>query len=525
MPDARDLSKRIETSYLQRLAAVPEDARRLLLVAAAEPLGDPLLLQRAGERLGIALAAVDATDGLLAIEERVTFRHPLARSAVYWSADAPERRAAHLALSEVTDRRGRSGPSCVASGRRRGRARRGGRPRAGALGESGAGARRLRGRGGVPAACGRADRRLRTACRQGARCRRCKPGGGVLRRGARAPGGGADGPARRARSSPRGRPAGRDRVRRESRRRRSAAAARSRAEARAARRPPRAPDVPGGVGRGAVRGRAGHGGQPARRLPRRGDRAPSAGRPGSVRCAPGRPLAARSRRDAPRRRRCCSARSRLRPLRSLRRGDAPVGMAGDAGGERAVGPRQQPRRSAARTVQLARDSGALEALAVAGNAYGQAAAFAGDFATVASLVAEVEAVREATGTRIAPTRRNRAHRPPRPGGRGLGAARRRHRGGGDGRPGDRRPVRALGGVGAHERPRPLRGGARVRGARRATTTPELYIASWALGEVIEAATRTENTELARDALARLGDRTRRRTRTGRSGSTPAHGRC
>ena len=104
MPDAPDLSKRIEESYLRRLETVPEDARRLLLVAAADPVGDPLLLQRASERLGIALSVVDDTNGLLAVEERVTFRHPLARSAVYRSAGAPARRAAHLALAEVTNR-------------------------------------------------------------------------------------------------------------------------------------------------------------------------------------------------------------------------------------------------------------------------------------------------------------------------------------------------------------------------------------------------------------------------------------
>ena len=75
-----------------------------MLVAAAEPLGDPQLLLRASERLGIAVSAVDETDGLLALEERVTFRHPLARSAVYRTAGGPERRAVHLALAEVTDR-------------------------------------------------------------------------------------------------------------------------------------------------------------------------------------------------------------------------------------------------------------------------------------------------------------------------------------------------------------------------------------------------------------------------------------
>ena len=104
IPDARDLSTQIETTYEQRVETLPDAARRLLLVAAAEPVGDPLLLQRACERLGVALSAVDTTDGLLAVDGRVTFRHPLARSAVYRSASGPERRAAHLALAEVTDR-------------------------------------------------------------------------------------------------------------------------------------------------------------------------------------------------------------------------------------------------------------------------------------------------------------------------------------------------------------------------------------------------------------------------------------
>ena len=78
----------------------------LLLVAAAEPVGDPLLLWRAAERLGIGPAAAEGpeADGLLAIGDRVTFRHPLVRSAIYRSAAPGERRAAHLALAEATDR-------------------------------------------------------------------------------------------------------------------------------------------------------------------------------------------------------------------------------------------------------------------------------------------------------------------------------------------------------------------------------------------------------------------------------------
>jgi DNA-binding CsgD family transcriptional regulator len=104
MPGAHALPRRIEESYLRRLDMLREDARLLLLVAAAEPVGDPLLLVRASERLGIAVSPVDSTDGLLDLGERVTFRHPLVRSAVYRSAGASERRAAHLALAEETDR-------------------------------------------------------------------------------------------------------------------------------------------------------------------------------------------------------------------------------------------------------------------------------------------------------------------------------------------------------------------------------------------------------------------------------------
>ena len=58
--DAQTLSGRIEESFVRRLEALPEDARRLLLLAAAEPVGDPLLLWRAAERLGIGPAAAEA---------------------------------------------------------------------------------------------------------------------------------------------------------------------------------------------------------------------------------------------------------------------------------------------------------------------------------------------------------------------------------------------------------------------------------------------------------------------------------
>ena len=98
------LSTRLEESFQRRLEGIPDHARLLLLVAAAEPVGDPLLVWRAAERLGIESATADAdTDGLLTIGESVRFRHPLVRSAVYRSAPVEQRRAVHLALAEATD--------------------------------------------------------------------------------------------------------------------------------------------------------------------------------------------------------------------------------------------------------------------------------------------------------------------------------------------------------------------------------------------------------------------------------------
>ena len=99
------LPGRIEQGFLRRYEAFPPAARQLLLVAAAEPLGDPMLLWRAAGRLGItpdAAAAAEA-DGLLVTGARVRFRHPLVRSAVYRAALPPQRRAVHQALAEATD--------------------------------------------------------------------------------------------------------------------------------------------------------------------------------------------------------------------------------------------------------------------------------------------------------------------------------------------------------------------------------------------------------------------------------------
>jgi DNA-binding CsgD family transcriptional regulator len=105
---AGGLASRIEESFARRLEGLSDDTRLLLLLAAADPVGDPLLLWRAAEKLGISAEGVAdmETDGLLTLGEQVTFRHPLVRSAVYRSAPAQQRRAVHSALAEVTDLRG-----------------------------------------------------------------------------------------------------------------------------------------------------------------------------------------------------------------------------------------------------------------------------------------------------------------------------------------------------------------------------------------------------------------------------------
>ena len=99
------LSSRIEDSFRAQLEPLPADTRRLLELAAAEPLGDPLLLLNAASRLGLTIEAADAAAeaGLFHIRERCSFRHPLVRSAVYASATQRDRRIAHGALADATD--------------------------------------------------------------------------------------------------------------------------------------------------------------------------------------------------------------------------------------------------------------------------------------------------------------------------------------------------------------------------------------------------------------------------------------
>ena len=103
--DAMPLASRIEQSFLRRLEALPVQTRRLLLVAAAEPVGDVMLLWRAAERLGLGADAAGPaqTAGLIELAVRVRFRHPLVRSAAYRAAAVPDRQEVHRALAEATD--------------------------------------------------------------------------------------------------------------------------------------------------------------------------------------------------------------------------------------------------------------------------------------------------------------------------------------------------------------------------------------------------------------------------------------
>jgi DNA-binding CsgD family transcriptional regulator len=105
LPGALPITERIEERYLLRVDGLARDSLTLLLIAAAEVTGDPLLLWKAAERLGIAsdaAADVEGT-GLCELDPRIRFIHSLARSAVYRTASPEQRRAVHGALAEATD--------------------------------------------------------------------------------------------------------------------------------------------------------------------------------------------------------------------------------------------------------------------------------------------------------------------------------------------------------------------------------------------------------------------------------------
>ena len=105
LPDSQPVSSKIEQSYVRRLASLPAATQLLLLAAAAEPLGDPELLRSATAMLGIDMSAATPAilDGLLHIDARVEFAHPLVRSATYRAATPDDRQRVHRALAEATN--------------------------------------------------------------------------------------------------------------------------------------------------------------------------------------------------------------------------------------------------------------------------------------------------------------------------------------------------------------------------------------------------------------------------------------
>jgi DNA-binding CsgD family transcriptional regulator len=506
MPEARDLSKRIENSYARRLETLPEYARRLLLVAAAEPVGDPLLLQRACDRLGIALSAVDATDGLLAVEERVTFRHPLARSAVYRSSAAAERRAAHLVLAQVTDRNvdpdRRAWHLAAATAG----------PDEDVARELELSAGRAKARGGQAAAAGFLQRAVALTGDPARRADR------ALAAAQASLGAGAFDVARRLLATAEAGPLdelGRARI--------------DLLQAEivfAQRRGGNAPLLLLQAARKL---------EPLDvRLSRNTylDAWGAALFAGHLASAGGGLLdVSRAAAAAP------DPADRALPRDLLLDGLALIFTEGTRAAapmlRRAVVAFASSEASAeevlrwgwlaaraatwlwdydstleipTRAVQIARDSGALEVLAVADNVCGQAAVWGGDFELAALMVAEVEAVKEATGSRIGPYaaislvglrgREAEASELIERVITGAAAA------------GQGTAVQyahwanavLMNGLGRYEE-------ALAAAVAATEGTPELFVAEWALGELVEAATRTGNAERARDALARLGAQT------------------
>ncbi len=104
-PDKRPVVADIEGRYQATVLSLPPAAQQVLLLAASEPIGDPVLLRRAMSHLDLPPSAATAAEdaGLVTIDTRVQFQHPLARGVVYRSATLEERRTVHSALAVCTD--------------------------------------------------------------------------------------------------------------------------------------------------------------------------------------------------------------------------------------------------------------------------------------------------------------------------------------------------------------------------------------------------------------------------------------
>ena len=249
-------SSSIEETFRRRVDALPSDSRRLVQLAAADPVGDPLLVWRAADRLGISTDAATAPEqaGLLELGARVRFRHPLVRSAAYTSASLQERRDLHRALAAETD------PEIDPDRHAWHRAQAAAGPDEDVAEELDRSAARAQARGGLAAAAAFLERsaeltrRTRPPRGTPARGRPGQAGYRGVRRRARASGHTRGGAAGRLLDGGGGAPARADRPRAAAGRRRGSAAAERRRTPGATRRSRGSRDAPGGACGGVVGG-------------------------------------------------------------------------------------------------------------------------------------------------------------------------------------------------------------------------------------------------------------------------------
>ena len=95
--------ERIKQAFARQLADLPEATREALLVAAAMQTGRYDLFVIALDKRGLPADALDPaiSAGLIAIDGRVDFFHPLLRSAIYHAADPVARRSVHATLGSL----------------------------------------------------------------------------------------------------------------------------------------------------------------------------------------------------------------------------------------------------------------------------------------------------------------------------------------------------------------------------------------------------------------------------------------
>ena len=104
LPDPLPLTARLEEAFSSRAAVLPATTQGLLLLLAADSTGETAVALRAARALGLSEGDFETAEaaGLLSLsEDRVAFRHPLMRSALYQRASSGQRQQVHAALAEI----------------------------------------------------------------------------------------------------------------------------------------------------------------------------------------------------------------------------------------------------------------------------------------------------------------------------------------------------------------------------------------------------------------------------------------